>query len=74
MAEKVKQIRMSVEKVDYSFAPTVNSYVTYNTNQYDESIGKSFSDGAIWGSDNQFTVGVNLTSPLGFKSEKNREV
>ena len=21
------------------------SYVTYNTNQYDESIGKSFSDG-----------------------------
>ena len=70
MAEKVKQIRMSVEKADYSFAPTINSYVTYNTNQYDESIGTSFSDGAIWGSDNQFTVGINLTWPLGFKSEK----
>ncbi|MBG08807.1 MAG: hypothetical protein CME68_08620 [Halobacteriovoraceae bacterium] len=70
MAEKLKQLRMSVEKADYSFAPTIQSYVTYNTNQYDESIGTSFSDGAIWNSDNQYTVGINLTWPLGFKSEK----
>ena len=70
MAEKLKQLRMSVEKADYSFSPTVTSYITYNTNQYDESIGTSFSDGALWNADKQYTVGVNLTWPLGFKSEK----
>ena len=32
--------------------------------------GTSFSKGAIWNSDNQYTVGINLTWPLGFKSEK----
>jgi len=69
LSKRMNQMKLNIEKSGYSLAPTIKAYADYNSNQYDSELGKSISKGALWNADNQYTIGVNLTWPLGFKAE-----
>ena len=69
MSKRIHQIKLSLEKAGLSFTPSLKAYVNYSTNQYDSELGTSVTKGGLWNSDNSVTAGINLTWPLGFKSE-----
>jgi outer membrane protein TolC len=69
LSKRINQIKLNIEKSGYSLTPSIKAYADYSSNQYDSELGKSVSEGALWNANNQYTVGVNLTWPLGFKAE-----
>lgn len=64
LKSQMKMVKSSMNILQRDFLPMIKSHLSYQTNQYNESIWESFS-GGLPGSDNhQYIIGLSLSFPI----------
>lgn len=72
LESKLKSLQSTKNQVDYSFWPTINAGLTYNSNDYDNQKSTALSDGSLLGSRNadETILSLNLAWSIGSESQK----
>lgn len=72
LESKAKALNLTKESVDYSFWPTINAGITYNTNDFDDQKSTALDEGSLLGSRNadETIFSLNLVWSIGSESQK----
>ncbi len=61
---------LEYDNINRDFYPSVALKGTYSTNEYDAKSSRAFSDGTLGSGDTYYSIGVELSMPLGFEEER----
>ncbi|MFT6604802.1 MAG: outer membrane protein TolC [Bacteriovoracaceae bacterium] len=72
LESKLKSLRSTKDQVDYSFWPTINAGITYNTNDFDNQKSTALDEGSLIGSRkaDETVLSLNVVWSIGSESQK----
>ena len=67
---KIKFIKNSISKVNYTFTPTISFSTQYKTNDLNEKEFEALGGGLVGSSNREIVLGLNLSWPLNFNIQQ----